>query len=78
MKKKRINCIMRFKLFATSVALLTIPLLLAGCAGGDNFDLSMEQQTSGLPLTVDTYNFNGQKIDQIKAKHVNIHTLPLF
>lgn len=65
---------MRFKLFATSVALLTIPLLLAGCAGGDNFNLSMEQQTSGLPLTVDTYNFNGQKIDQIEAKHVNIHT----
>lgn len=58
---------MRFKLFAASAALLTIPLLLAGCAGGDNFDLSMEQQTSGLPLTVDTYNFNGQKIDQIKS-----------
>ncbi|WP_236695702.1 DUF5052 family protein [Lactobacillus ultunensis] len=27
-----------------------------------------------LPLTVSTYDSNGQKIDQIKAKSVNIHT----
>lgn len=65
---------LHFKRLAAAATLLTVPLLLAGCAGGDNFSLSMQQQTSGLPLTVDTYNFNGQKIDQIKAKRVNIHT----
>lgn len=59
---------------AVGLSLLAIPLVLGGCAGGENFSLSMEQQTHGLPLTIDTYDFHGQKIDQIKSKHVNIHT----
>lgn len=65
---------MNLKHGLVALALLAVPLTLAGCAGGENFELSMQQQASGLPLTVDTYNFNGQKIDQIRAKHVNIHS----
>lgn len=43
---------------AVSLSLLAIPLVLAGCAGGENYSLSMEQQTHGLPLTINTYDFH--------------------
>src|SRR5699024_12185163 len=40
----------------------------------ENWELSMRSKIGALPLTVSTYDSNGQKIDQIKAKSVNIHT----
>lgn len=33
----------------------------------------MRSKIGALPLTVSTYDSNGQKIDQIRAKSVNIH-----
>ena len=33
----------------------------------DNFELTLESKTKGLPLTISTYDFDGQKIDQVKA-----------
>lgn len=40
----------------------------------DNFELTLRSKTTGLPLTVSTYDFDGQKIDQVKAKSADIHT----
>lgn len=40
----------------------------------DNFELNLRSTTTGLPLTVSTYDFDGQKIDQVKAKSADIHT----
>lgn len=48
--------------------------LLSGCSNIENWELSMRSKIGALPLTVSTYDSNGQKIDQIKAKSVDIHT----
>lgn len=40
----------------------------------DNFELTLESKSKGLPLTISTYDFDGQKIDQVKAKSADIHT----
>ncbi|MCC4478048.1 DUF5052 family protein [Limosilactobacillus reuteri] len=40
----------------------------------DNFELTLESKTKGLPLTISTYDFDGQKIDQVKTKSADIHT----
>lgn len=49
-------------------------LTLSACSDFQNWELSMRSKIGALPLTVSTYDSNGQKIDQIKAKSVNIHT----
>ena len=55
-----------------SLGLLTLGL--SACSNIENWELSMRSKIGALPLTVSTYDSNGQKIDQIKAKSVNIHT----
>lgn len=40
----------------------------------DNAELSIRSKTSGLPLTISTYDFDGQKIDSVHAKSADIHT----
>ncbi len=60
--------------------LMTIILLgltaisLAACSSVDDWSLSLKSKIGQLPLIVSTYDANGQKIDQIKAKSVHIHT----
>lgn len=56
------------------LVLSTLLLTLSACSDIQNWELSMRSKVSALPLTVSTYDSNGQKIDQIKAKSVNIHT----
>lgn len=56
-----------------SLSILSVTLL-SGCSNFENWELSMRSKIGALPLTVSTYDSNGQKIDQIKAKSVNIHT----
>ncbi len=56
--------------FSLGILLFT----LSGCSNFQNWELSMRSKIGALPLTVSTYDSNGQKIDQIKAKSVNIHT----
>lgn len=56
--------------FSLGMLLLT----LSGCSNFQNWELSLRSKIGALPLTVSTYDSNGQKIDQIKAKSVNIHT----
>lgn len=48
-------------------------LSLTACSNFQNWELSMRSKIGALPLTVSTYDSNGQKIDQIRAKSVNIH-----
>ena len=40
----------------------------------DNAELTIRSKTTGLPLTISTYDFDGQKIDQVKTKSADIHT----
>lgn len=51
-----------------------LSLTLSSCSNIANWELSMRSKIGALPLTVSTYDSNGQKIDQIKARSVNIHT----
>ena len=51
-----------------------LALTLSSCSNIANWELSMRSKIGALPLTVSTYDSNGQKIDQIKARSVNIHT----
>ncbi|WP_308555496.1 DUF5052 family protein [uncultured Lactobacillus sp.] len=51
-----------------------LALILSSCSNFENWELSMRSKIGSLPLTVSTYDSNGQKIDQITAKSVNIHT----
>lgn len=54
--------------------LLVLVLTLTSCSKFENWELSMRSKIGALPLTVSTYDSNGQKIDQITAKSVDIHT----
>ena len=62
------------KLLGLAVMILAVPLALAGWSSGDELNLTLQSATHGLPLTINTYDFNGQKIDQIKTNKANIHT----
>lgn len=62
------------KKIALFLGSLAIVLSLSACSNIQNWELSMRSKIGNLPLTVSTYDSNGQKIDQIKAKSVNIHT----
>lgn len=44
---------------------------LAACSDVDDWSLSLKSKIGQLPLIVSTYDANGQKIDQIKAKSVH-------
>lgn len=57
--------------------LLLIPVLLlvlTGCTALDDTEVSIKSAIKGFPITVSTYDTDGQKIDQIKAKSVDITT----
>lgn len=48
--------------------------MLTGCTALDDTGLSIKSAIKGLPITVSTYDADGQKIDQIKAKSVDLTT----
>lgn len=57
------------------LSLSAVMITLSSCSSNiANWELSMRSKIGALPLTVSTYDSNGQKIDQIKAKSVDIHT----
>lgn len=45
--------------------------LLSGCSNIENWELSMRSKIGALPLTVSTYDSNGQKIDQSIKSRLN-------
>ncbi|MHA7078248.1 DUF5052 family protein [Lactobacillus delbrueckii] len=65
MKKKR--------LLAACLALALLPLL-SSCSMISDYTLDLKSKLVGIPFTVSTYDYDGQKIDQIKGKSVHIET----
>lgn len=62
------------KKFILILGLFAAAVTLSSCSNIENWELSMRSKIGALPLTVSTYDSNGQKIDQIRAKSVDIHT----
>lgn len=60
-------------LFAV-ILLMCMVSVLSGCSRFENAEIQLKQSTVGLPLQISTYDFNGQKIDEIKTSTANIHT----
>ena len=60
-------------LFAAVLLICMVPVL-SGCSIFKNAEIQLKQSTVGLPLQISTYDFNGQKIDEIKTSTANIHT----
>lgn len=54
------------------IAGLMVAMTLGGCALLDDFGSDIRQQWQGLPLTLQTYDYNAQKIDEIKGKSLAI------
>lgn len=65
MKKKR--------LLVACLALALLPLL-SSCSMISDYTLDLKSKLVGIPFTVSTYDYDGQKIDQIKGKSVHIET----
>ena len=53
-------------LFAVILLMCLVPVL-SGCSYFENAEIQLKQSTVGLPLQISTYDFNGQKIDEIKT-----------
>ncbi|XOQ53655.1 MAG: hypothetical protein ACFWTI_00025 [Lactobacillus helveticus] len=52
--------------------------LLSGCSNIENWELSMRSKIGALPLTVSTYDSNGQKIDQMDKRSIKSRLNPLI
>lgn len=75
MKYKTLSKLLLTGIVTTSLATTAIQPAYASIFGWlDNTELTIRSKTKGLPLTISTYDFDGQKIDQIKTKSANIHT----
>ena len=68
------NTMKLLKKLTLILSLSAVMITLSSCSNIANWELSMRSKIGALPLTVSTYDSNGQKIDQIKAKSVDIHT----
>lgn len=62
------------KKLGMAIVLGAIALSATACSDAEDWSLSVKSQLGQLPLVISTYDNNGQKIDQVKAKSVHIHT----
>lgn len=69
MNKKRL-----VKIVGLVLGVLAIAVSLSACENAEDWQLTMKAKTGNLPLIISTYDTDGQKIDQVKAKSVDIHT----
>lgn len=75
MKSKKLSKLLLTGIVTTSLTITAIQPIHASIFGWlDNAELTIRSKTTGLPLTISTYDFDGQKIDQVKTKSANIHT----
>lgn len=75
MKSKTLSKLLLTGIVTTSLTITAIQPIHASIFGWlDNAELTIRSKTTGLPLTISTYDFDGQKIDQVKTKSANIHT----
>jgi hypothetical protein len=54
------------------VAAVALIIPLTACEAMDNWFSDFEQSYKGLPMTVQTYDFNAQKIDQMEGRSLSI------
>lgn len=59
------------KLLLLIIGVLLI-ITLSGCTMLEDFGSNIRQQFAGLPITLQTYDYNAQKIDEIKGKSLSI------
>ena len=62
------------KKLGVAMVLGVIALSATACSDAEDWSLSVKSQLGQLPLVISTYDNNGQKVDQVKAKSVHIHT----
>lgn len=62
------------RLVSLFLVIIGCTAVLSGCEGLEDFEVNLREAANGLPVTVATYDFNGQKIDQIKSNQVYIHS----
>lgn len=62
------------KYFGLLLIVILGAVTLTGCEEIEDFKVNLTEATQGLPVTVATYDFEGQKIDQIKSNQVYIHS----
>ena len=75
MKHKNIYKITAVSMVALGLGLSQVEPVHASIFGWlDNATLTIKSKFKGLPLTISTYDFDGQKIDQVKAQSADIHT----
>lgn len=75
MKSKTLSKLLLTGIVTTSLTITAIQPIHASIFGWlGNTELTIRSKTTGLPLTISTYDFDGQKIDQVKTKSANIHT----
>lgn len=75
MKSKTLSKLLLTGIVTTSLTITAIKPIHASIFDWlDNAELTIRSKTTGLPLTISTYDFDGQKIDQVKTKSANIHT----
>ncbi|WP_338209331.1 DUF5052 family protein [Lactiplantibacillus paraxiangfangensis] len=60
------------KKVAYGIVIAAVALLLGGCQWIDDWTSDFKQQMVGLPMTVETYDDNAQKIDNIHGKSLSI------
>ena len=73
-KKKPVSLLMMAALSCSMMFAVPKPVHASIFGWFDNSVLSIKSKTKGLPLTISTYDFDGQKIDSIHAKSADIHT----
>ena len=50
------------------IPIAMLSLALGGCALLDDFGNNIRQQWDGLPLTLQTYDYDAHKIDEVKGR----------
>ena len=55
--------------------MISLAVVLGGCQFADSWLSDFKQQTYGLPMTVQTYDYNAQKIDTIHENPCQLHEI---
>lgn len=54
------------------ISLFFVGIVLSGCESLDNLFTDFNSEINGLPMTLSTYDYDGQKIDQVEGKSMNV------
>lgn len=71
---KKLTKLLAVAIATTTIALVPMTAHASFLGWFDDLNLNIKSSVKGLPLKVSTYDFDGQKIDQVKAQSADIHT----